>query len=468
MNFADSQFWILLLAGVGVIAFVRLLVKPGLGPKIETFDKCALMSLGLFLLLCVSWITFIIFLVVALVSYWGLLWIVRHHQPERRKHYLLVLIPLQLLPLLYYKYANFALNDVLSLNYDSLRHLIIPVGISFYTFQKVAFVVDTLAFDAPLPRFLSYMNFAGFFPQIVAGPIERRESLLPQMERFRFRWDPASVNEGAVWIAVGLFFKCCLADNLAIYVDGTSSSNPFAIWLANLLFGLRIYYDFAGYSLIAVGLARCIGITLTLNFLSPYCSSSIVEFWRRWHVTLSQWFRDYVYVPLGGGRTERWMFNVFLVFIISGIWHGAGWNFMIWGALHGGALVVNRVVGQKLNLPRVVAWLLTLFVAFFAWLAFYETRTGVLFAKMKTIVTPAAYTMSALGEALSYKPSGDQFVLACLLLLTGTVLFIEWLSVAKKNEPYHFLRQPWAAALAVVLTVLLAPGQNNGFIYFAF
>ncbi len=354
------------------------------------------------------------------------------------------------------------------MNYASLRHLVIPVGISFYTFQKVAFVVDTLAFHKPLPRFLDYMNFAGFFPQIVAGPIERRENLLPQMEQFRFRWDPAALNEGAVWIALGLFFKCCLADNLAIYFDGTSTSNPFAIWLANLLFGLRIYYDFAGYSLVAVGLARCLGIGLTLNFLSPYCSNSIVEFWRRWHVTLSQWFRDYVYVPMGGGRTERWMFNVAVVFVVSGVWHGAGWNFMIWGALHGAALIVNRRFGQKLKLPRFLAWLLTMSVAFFAWLAFYETRAGVLFAKMETIVTPGTYTMSALREALGHWPSGDQFVLACLLVLTGGVLFMEWWSVAKKNEPYHFLRRPWVAALGVVLTVLMAPDSNNAFIYFAF
>ena len=141
---------------------------------------------------------------------------------------------------------------------------------------------------------------------------------------------------------------------------------------------------------------------------------------------------------------------------------------MIWGALHGGALIVNRVAGQRLNLPRIVGWLLTLFVTFFAWLAFYETRSGVLFAKMKTIVTPARTRCRPSREALNYRPSGDQFVLACLLLLTATVLFVEWLSVAKKNEPYHFFRQPWVVALVVVLTVLLAPGQNNGFIYFAF
>src|SRR5206468_5042002 len=141
-----------------------------------------------------------------------------------------------------------------------------------------------------------------------------------------------------------------LADNLAAYFDASSTSNGYLIWLANVLFGLRIYYDFAGYSLVAFGLARCLGIRLTLNFASPYCSTSSGEFWRRWHITLSQWFRDYMYIPLGGGRTKHWAGTVAIVFLVSGIWHGAGWNFLIWGALHACFLILNRV-GAKLSLP---------------------------------------------------------------------------------------------------------------------
>jgi len=450
-----------------VILLLRALLRAAFGPRVESFDKWALIGLGLFLLLHVSWITFLIFLVVAVGSYFGLKWILNRQAPGHAR-YLLVLIPLQLLPLIYYKYSNFAVNQVLGLHVAGLHDLLIPVGISFYTFQKVAFVIDTLALKKTMPGFLDYMNFAGFFPQIVAGPIERREDLLPQMEQFRFRWRPVEINEGAGWIAVGMFFKCCLADNLANYFDGSSTGNPFAIWLANLLFGLRIYYDFAGYSLVAVGLARCLGVRLTLNFLSPYCSTSVVEFWRRWHITLSQWFRDYVYVPLGGGRTPWWAFNVAVVFIVSGIWHGAGWNFMIWGALHGAALILNRLLGSKLKPPRFVAWLLTLGVAFFAWLSFYETRTPVLFAKMKTLCTPAAYSVGALREALGRWGGGDQIVLVCLLSLATAGLVVEWLSVARKNEPYYFLRRPWVVMVLVVLTVLLAPAKQNAFIYFAF
>jgi D-alanyl-lipoteichoic acid acyltransferase DltB (MBOAT superfamily) len=467
MNFAQARFWGLLLAGLAVIGLLRLLAGRVFGFKHEVFDKVALFGLGLFLLLCVSRVTFVIFLVVAIGTYVGLQWILKQDE-SRRRRYLYVLIPLQLLPLAYYKYGHFALNDVLGLDVSIFRNLVIPVGISFYTFQKVAFVVDTLVFRQPLPRFLDFLNFAGFFPQIVAGPIERRRDLLPQMEQFRLRWSAGDINQGATWVMLGLFLKLCLADNLTLYFDGSSTSNAYLIWLANILFGLRIYYDFAGYSLIAVGLARCLGVKLTLNFLSPYCSASMVEFWRRWHVTLSQWFRDYVYIPMGGGRVRWWAFNVAVVFVVSGIWHGAGWNFALWGAVHGLALCANRTLGPKLKMPAFAGWLLTMLTAFGAWLCFYETRTGVLMAKMKTLVNPGAYNLAALRACTPVFRSANGLVLICFLGLTATTLFFEWLSVARHNEPYYFLRQPAALMALAILTVMLSPDKSNGFIYFAF
>ena len=482
MNFAEVRFWEYLLTGLGVLLGLRLLLGGLRFSRMELFDKLALLSLGLFLLLCVSWVTFVIFLLVALGTYVGLAWILKYHARHARK-YLLVLIPLQLLPLLFYKYADFLLHRVMALDLSalhgwlnqathagipSLHALVIPVGISFYTFQKVAFVVDTLAFQRPLPRLLDYLNFAGFFPQIVAGPIERRDDLLPQMERFRFQWSAENLNIGASWIALGLFFKCCLADNLAAYFNGASTTNPYLVWMASLLFGLRIYYDFAGYSLVAVGLARCLGVRLTLNFTSPYCSTSVGEFWRRWHITLSQWFRDYLYVPLGGGRVRWWACNVVLVFVVSGIWHGAGWNFVVWGALHGALLCGQRLLPKKLKIPPFIGWLCTLLAAIAAWLAFYETNTRALFAKFRTLLSPGAYHLSALRAAPAQWSPPDQFVLACFLLLAVATLLLEWLSLARRNEAYFYLRRPGVLVLLVMLTVLLAPGKNNGFIYFAF
>ncbi len=467
MNFVELRFWGLLATGLVAIAMARWVWGLRIGVRSSAFDRTALLALGLVLLGFVSLTTVIIFLVVSAGSYLALAGVIRR-SPGNYRLILFLLIPVQLLPLLYYKYANFLLNDTLAFEFDPLRHLIIPVGISFYTFQIVGFAVDTLVSHKPLPRFLDYMNFAAFFPQIVAGPIERRADLLPQMERFRFRWLPADLNAGASWIVLGLFFKLCLADNAALYFHGQSLHNPFLVWLDNLLFGLRIYYDFAGYSLVAVGLGRCLGIQLTLNFLSPYVSTSVVEFWRRWHITLSQWFRDYVYFPMGGNRTPRWWMNIAVVFVVSGIWHGAGWNFVAWGALHGVLLIGNRILGPRLRLPRPAAWFCTFAAAMFAWLCFYETRTGVLVTKLETLLTPWAYNLTNLRAVLAFYSSADLFVLACFLILTSAIMTLEWLSIRKCERPYALLRHPVVLVVLVGLTILLAPGKNNAFIYFAF
>jgi D-alanyl-lipoteichoic acid acyltransferase DltB (MBOAT superfamily) len=286
------------------------------------------------------------------------------------------------------------------------------------------------------------------------------------MERFRFHWLRENVDQGARYMALGLFFKCCLADNLAAHLDRSVVNNAFLVWMANLIFGLRIYYDFAGYSLIAVGLARMLGITLTLNFLSPYASTSVAEFWRRWHVTLSQWFRDYLYVPLGGGRTKWWAFNVALVFVVSGIWHGAGWNFLFWGALHALFLIFCRLL--RVPLPRAAAWGITMVACFFAWLSFYETDTSVLLAKMGTLLNPFAYSAANAKAALHQWATPNAFVMFCFLGLTSLVLVLEWQSVARKDQAYFYLLRLPALTVMIVLAILLAPGKSNDFIYFAF
>lgn len=467
MNFGEVRFWELLLIGVGVIFLLRFtLAKIDLLSR--NYDKTALLALGLVLLGAVSKATLVIFLAVTVGTYAGLGWILRRNITGGRSKYLFVLIPLQLLPLVFYKYAYFMTNQVLDLDWDYFRGLMIPVGISFYTFQMVGFVADTLQFNKPRPRFLDYMNFAGFFPQIVAGPIERRENLLPQMQQFSFRWSPQDVNLGAGWIVVGLFFKCCLADNLALYFDPAPQNNAYLIWLTNVVFGLRIYYDFAGYSLVALGLARCFGVRLTLNFSSPYCSSSAREFWRRWHVTLSQWFRDYMYIPMGGGRVRWWAFNLAVVFVVSGIWHGAGWNFLLWGAMHGAFLIINRVLGPRLRLPVFVSWGVTMLATFIAWLCFYERSPAVVLTKLETLFTPAAYNVAALRGAASHWDGPDGLVLVFMLALSAVMMVLEWRSLVAKNEPYALLRSPKVLAVLIVLTILLSPGKQNDFIYFAF
>jgi alginate O-acetyltransferase complex protein AlgI len=465
MNFAEARFWELLVAGLTLILLLRYAVACWKPNGTLLYDKVSLLLVGLALLFSVDWLSFSIFLLVAISTYFGLNLILKQ-QSKNAHRYLFLLIPLQLFPLIHFKYSGF-LQEILGLNMPRSASLAIPVGISFYTFQKVAFVLDTLARKQPMPKFLDFMNFAGFFPQIVAGPIERRESLLPQMQQFRFRWDAVAINEGATWIALGFFFKCALADNLATCFDSSSTNNAYLIWLANLIFGLRIYYDFAGYSAIALGLARCLGVKLTLNFASPYCASSIVEFWRRWHVTLSNWFRDYLYIPLGGGKVKWWPLNVMLVFLVSGVWHGAGWNFLIWGALHGVFLVVNRYCGiGKSGTPA--GWCLTMLCCFTAWLCFYEFRTSILFLKFRVLLTLGSYHYGFLKAAVREFPPSTGVLVVGVLAMAFFTLCIEWMSLRKKGEAYFYFRNPRVAFALVLLTIVLAPGASNGFIYFAF
>lgn len=474
MNFAELRFWELLVCALAAIFCVRAVWK---NPP-QWFDKVALLSLGLFLLANISGLTFGIFLAVAVLSYFGLKWILQYHGRAPRR-YLFILIPLQLLPLIFYKYGDFLLHTVMHLNLaagkqliqgmvgqniPALRDLIIPVGISFYTFQKVAFVVDTIAFKQPLPRFLDYMNFAGFFPQIVAGPIERRQDLLPQMECFRFAFTKENIDDGVGWIALGLFFKCALADNLATWFDAAPTPNAYLIWMANVFFGLRIYYDFAGYSFIAFGLARCLGIRLTLNFHSPFLSTSIGAFWRHWHITLSQWFRDYLYIPMGGGRVGWWAVNLAVVFVVSGLWHGAGWGFILWGASHGAFLILNRLFGKRIPMPALAGWLLTTLAVFFVWPFFYESQPSVFFAKFQTLLTPSSYSSAFYHDiTVCWKDRPYHFLALCGLVFLG-----EWLSLSRKGEPYYYLRKPAVVIILVVLTIFLMPESNTGFMYFAF
>jgi D-alanyl-lipoteichoic acid acyltransferase DltB (MBOAT superfamily) len=466
MNFADPRFWQVLMASLLLAIGLRTLFRSSAAVRDGRFDRAFLLVLGLVLLGMVSWLSFVIHLGVAAVTYgfvrWGL------SRPSGHGRWLLALIvPVQLAPLFWYKYSGFVLQDLFGLGGSAFAQVAIPAGISFYTFQLVGFAVDTLVRRQPVPGAFDFFNFAGFFPQIVAGPIERRDDLLPQIQSFRLRWSPADLDEGFRWMALGLFFKCALADNLAEQIHPGPTPNPWLIWLTNVLFGLRIYYDFAGYSLIALGIARCLGIRLGMNFLSPYCATGPAEFWRRWHVTLSQWFRDYVYVPLGGGRTRFWAFNVAVVFLVSGIWHGAGWNYLLWGGIHA-ALLIGARLTQRFTVRPGIGWAGTMAAVAFSWLFFYETDPTTLLAKLRILAMPRLYGPESVRGLLEVYGSANLVTLGGVLGLSALTLLAEWWSVKRHDRPYACLTTPRILTLLVVLTLLLAPGKNNGFIYFAF
>jgi len=254
----------------------------------------------------------------------------------------------------YFKYANFfvgTLGGLVGADW-TLGRIFLPLGISFFTFQQIAYLVDAYQGKVGRKDFLSYCLFVTFFPQLIAGPIVHHQEMLPQFARSgNLRPRPDNLSIGVTIFVIGLFKKVMLADSLAIYAnavfDGAASGTSPGFgeaWLGSFCYTFQLYFDFSGYSDMAIGLGRIFGIRLPLNFNSPYKANSIIDFWRRWHMTLSRFLRDYLYIPLGGnreGKTRRYI-NVFITMLLGGLWHGAGWTFVLWGALHGVFLMVNH------------------------------------------------------------------------------------------------------------------------------
>jgi alginate O-acetyltransferase complex protein AlgI len=300
----------------------------------------------------------------AAIDYWAALWLARLDPADRRRRRAVLALSLttNLGLLAFFKYAGFLLDvardlldagtaDAVPLGLE--LGLALPMGISFYTFQSMSYTIDVYrGVLAPIRRFWPFFLFISFFPQLVAGPIVRASEFLPQMPRPR-RLRMRVFYEGAWLIISGFFLKMVCADNLAVYVDEhweqgmrADTSSAFALWLA-LMFSGQIFADFAGYSNIARGTAYLLGYRLPINFNAPYLAASFKNFWERWHMTLSRWLRDYLYVSLGGNRRGplRTYVNLMLVMVLGGLWHGAAYTFIVWGALHGGALAVERLMG---------------------------------------------------------------------------------------------------------------------------
>jgi alginate O-acetyltransferase complex protein AlgI len=265
-----------------------------------------------------------------------------------------------------FKYLDFAARSVVgAAGYfgfelqDPVFNLILPIGISFYTFQSIGYTIDVYYGRISAEKnFITYAQYVAFFPQLVAGPIERAAHMLPQFRSARST-NPERIVTGLWLIGYGLFKKMCIADLVApvvngVYADPLNFSASYTL-IATALFAIQIYCDFSGYSDIAVGTARILGFDLLINFKQPYFSSSLTDFWRRWHIALSSWFRDFVYVPLGGNKTDHvtWTRNILLVFALSGLWHGANWTFVLWGLIHGVGVAMEGLIA-RLRMARAV------------------------------------------------------------------------------------------------------------------
>ncbi len=310
-----------------------------------------------------------------------------------RKSILIFGIALNLSALGYYKYAGFFIENINILIVDdfNFEEIILPLAISFFTFQQIAYLVDAYRGITKEYRFIHYALFVTFFPQLIAGPIVHHKEMLPQFLRVTsLKRNIENFSIGITIFAIGLFKKSVLADNVAQYstpvFDAAATGDPlsfFVAWGGALAYTMQLYFDFSGYSDMAIGGARLFGIKLPLNFHSPYKATTIVEFWRRWHMTLSRFLRDYLYIPLGGnkcGPARRYL-NLSLTMVLGGLWHGAGWTFLVWGALHGSYLIINHAwnnAKRLLNisersqskLGKALAWLITFLSVVLGWVFF--------------------------------------------------------------------------------------------------
>lgn len=318
------------------------------------------------------------------------------NQVFKKKLWVALSLILNLSILFFFKYFDFALNTLNQIigqfHVAPLRasfDVILPVGISFYTFQALGYTIDVYRGDVePEKNLGKYALFVSFFPQLVAGPIERSKNLIHQIrEKHTFDFD--RVKDGLLLMLWGYFLKMVIADRAAILVDHVYNQyeqyGSVALILATVLFAVQIYCDFSSYSNIAIGAAQVMGFHLMTNFKEPYLANSITDFWRRWHISLSTWFRDYLYIPLGGNRVSklRWSFNIMIVFFVSGLWHGAGWTFIIWGCLHGAYQVIGNLtrplrykiqdavhVNREAKSYRIGQILVTFMLVNFGWIFF--------------------------------------------------------------------------------------------------
>lgn len=423
----------------------------------------------------------------------------------RKKVLLIGCVGINLMILFFFKYLGFffsSLNRVLSLMHMQVLEkpfdLLLPVGISFYTFQALGYIADVYKGRIKAEKnLLRYALFVSFFPQLVAGPIERTENLLKQMQEISQKkvWDYENVTNGLITMIWGLFVKMVISDRVAILVDNVFDNfymyGTVALLAGSIGFALQIYCDFMGYSTIAKGAAKVMGFELMENFETPYFSKSVSEFWRRWHISLSTWFRDYVYIPLGGNRCSklRKYFNLMVTFGVSGLWHGASWNYVAWGVMHGVFQVVGdftksfrkriyekghfKVESISFKLAQIVS---TFFLVDFAWIFFRAGSLKIALDYCKRIFTKWDPWSLFNGEIYTLGLDITEFN---ILVVSVLILFLaDLIRYIKKQDVAVFLSEQciwfrWSAVILLIGAILVygiygIQFDSSQFIYFQF
>jgi alginate O-acetyltransferase complex protein AlgI len=399
----------------------------------------------------------------------------KNNNQKSRKTLLCISLLANLGLLGFFKYCNFFIDSAavmlapLGFNLQSLD-IILPVGISFYTFQTLSYTIDIYRRRIkPCDDFSDFALFVGFFPQLVAGPIVRAADFLPQLKTPRtMNWSRTYL--GGRQFVFGLFKKVFIADRLAMFVDvvfdNAGAFDCVTTWLAVIAYAIQIYCDFSGYSDMAIGLARTMGFDFQANFNHPYIATSIQDFWRRWHISLSSWLRDYLYISLGGNRKGeiRTYINLMITMLLGGLWHGASWTFVLWGGLHGLALAVNRWMskGEKRQRSRMMieslwGWITTMLVVLISWVLFRSPTFADAFLMLQQMFAPVA--------GISWI---HPFAILCLALMVMTHIF----HALKKEQLLELPIQAWYSPVVIFIMLWLAllyhPVGFQPFIYFQF
>lgn len=428
---------------------------------------------------CWDWRFLPLILTTTLVNYFTAIGMEKSDDPRRHKWLMAASAVVSLGLLAYFKYFGFFAESAvemltwLGFNADiKMLNIILPVGISFYTFQTMSYTIDVYRGQIkPTRSFTDFALYVAYFPQLVAGPIERSSSLMPQITNSRKNRPHGDFSEGLYLVMLGLFLKVVVGDNLGFIADGIFAAEKGDLTGTEALVGVycfafQIYGDFAGYSSIARGVSKWLGIDLMTNFRMPYLARNPSDFWQRWHISLSSWLRDYLYIPLGGNRGSKFMIyrNLMITMLLGGLWHGAGWTFLIWGGLHGAILCSYRVLGDRVKLPklwgRIIATVFFFHLVCLTWLFFRADTLAQAIEMLGLIFTHQEMTPLA------------NYGLRMIVFFCAPLMAYEiWLDQAHTLRRLETARWGWRAAAYcyfVFMLIVFPPPVFGQFIYFQF
>ena len=387
-------------------------------------------------------------------------------QHNGNKKWLVLGVVVNVLLLGYFKYTDFFLetvNSVAGSDMFDLPHIVLPLGISFFTFTQTAYLVDAYRGEAKNESFLTYLEFVTIFPHLIAGPIINHKEMIPQFIADKtFRLNYENIALGLTVFTFGLFKKVAIADWLGEWANEVFSQTGMLTcteaWVGALSYTLQLYFDFSGYSEMAIGLALMFNLKMPVNFNSPYQARSIIDFWRRWHMTLGLWVKNYLYIPMGGNRYGelRKMRNLFASMVIIGLWHGAGWTFILWGTIHGILLMINHAWRKtNISLPKVINWGLTFLCVVICWVFFRSESIG-----------KAFYVLGAMVNFADFSSQGIKRLAELCVMVAGMTVIPNPIEMLKKTK---FPSHRWEIATIVLLiTSILYITVDSPFLYFQF